>query len=159
MRNTVTAVFEQDSQVERAADAIKKHGYDREELSIMRQHQGEDGDGEIKEGKKDNISGGLMTGGAIGGLAGVLAGAGTIAIPGLGILAAIGPIAGLFSGAAAGGLIGGLVDLGIPEKDSKDYERHLREGNTLIAVKSNEDDVQDLTEILKDYGGHDIRIH
>lgn len=161
MSNRVTAVFEEDGQVEKVAEAIKNHGYDSEQLSIMRQHgETEDGDGEVREGGKDNMSGGLMTGGAIGGLAGILAGAGTIAIPGLGILAAAGPIAGLFSGAAAGGLIGGLVDLGIPEKDSADYENHIKQGNTLISIKSDrEGDVHDLTEILKDYGGQHIRVH
>lgn len=62
---------------------------------------------------------GATTGGVLGGTLGVLAGIGSLAIPGLGPLIAAGPIMAALSGAAAGAALGGitgaLVGLGIPE--------------------------------------------
>jgi hypothetical protein len=52
---------------------------------------------------------GAVTGGAIGGTIGLLAGIGTLAIPGLGPFIAAGPIMAALSGAAAGATAGGLA--------------------------------------------------
>jgi hypothetical protein len=38
-------------------------------------------------------------------------------------------------GAAGGGIVGGLVGAGIAEKRAKDYEKGLREGGVLVAVR------------------------
>ena len=61
-----------------------------------------------------------------------------IAIPGLGIAAA-GPITGLIGGAATGGIIGGLIDLGIPEEESKRYETDVREGKVVFTMQTDEE--------------------
>jgi hypothetical protein len=66
---------------------------------------------------------GAAGGGVLGGTLGVLAGIGTLAIPGLGPFIAAGPImaglAGLGVGGAVGGLIGALEGMGIPEYEAK----------------------------------------
>lgn len=81
---------------------------------------------------------GAVTGGAIGGALGLLAGIGTLAIPGLGAFIAAGPImaalSGIAAGAAAGGIVGALVGMGIPEYEAKAYENKLKGGGYLIAV-------------------------
>jgi hypothetical protein len=81
---------------------------------------------------------GVTTGGAIGGALGVLAGAGLLAIPGLGPVLAAGPImaglAGLGVGGAVGGLTGALVGMGIPEFEAKRYEGRLQQGGILLSV-------------------------
>jgi hypothetical protein len=81
---------------------------------------------------------GGVTGGVIGGVLGVLTGIGTLAIPGLGLLVAAGPIMATLSGVAAGGVVGGvvgaLVGLGIPEIEARAYEGKIRSGNILLAV-------------------------
>jgi hypothetical protein len=41
----------------------------------------------------------------------------------------------LGAGAAGGGIIGGLIGVGIGEKRAKDYEKGLREGGILVAVR------------------------
>ena len=62
---------------------------------------------------------GAGIGGALGGAAGLLAGLGLLAIPGLGPVVAAGWLAalavGAAAGAAAGGLVGALVSAGVPE--------------------------------------------
>ena len=81
---------------------------------------------------------GAAVGGTVGAIAGALAMAGTLAIPGVGIVLA-GPLAaalaGLGAGAAAGGLVGTLIGAGIPEEHAKLYEADLKNGGILVAVK------------------------
>src|ERR1700744_1626314 len=70
---------------------------------------------------------GLGVGAALGWLAGI----GALAIPGLGPFIAAGPIMAALGGAAvvgtAGGLIGGLVGMGMPEFEAKRYDAKVRE--------------------------------
>jgi hypothetical protein len=72
---------------------------------------------------------GLGVGAAVGWLAGI----GALAIPGVGPFIAAGPIMAALGGAAvgtaAGGIIGALVGLGIPEFEAKRYDAKIREGN------------------------------
>src|SRR5258706_11565847 len=80
---------------------------------------------------------GVTAGGAIGGTLGLLAGIGTLAIPGVGPFIAAGPImatlAGAGAGAAAGGLIRALVGMGIPEDEAKRYEGRVEDGGILLS--------------------------
>jgi hypothetical protein len=97
---------------------------------------------------------GAVTGGAIGGTVGLLAGIGTLAIPGLGPFIAAGPIMAALSGAAAGatagGVVGALVGLGIPEYEAKAYEERVKKGGYLVAVHVEDGDrgkaVRDIME-------------
>lgn len=86
----------------------------------------------------EGATAGASAGGILGGTLGLLAGIGTLAIPGLGPLVAAGPIlatlSGFAVGAAVGGVAGALIGLGIPEYEAKIYESRLQEGNILIAV-------------------------
>jgi len=87
---------------------------------------------------------GAVTGGAIGGTLGLLAGIGTLAIPGVGPFIAAGPImaglAGIAAGATAGGIVGALVGLGIPEYEAKAYEDRIKAGGYLIAAHAADHD-------------------
>jgi hypothetical protein len=86
----------------------------------------------------EGTTAGVVTGGAIGGTLGLLAGIGALAIPGVGPFIAAGPImvalAGLGVGGTVGGLIGALVGLGIPEYEAKRYEGRIKEGGILLSV-------------------------
>ena len=60
-------------------------------------------------------------------------------------------------GAAAGGLTGALVGLGIPEYEAKQYEGKILKGNILISVHTEtSDEVDRAKEILKREGAEDI---
>lgn len=91
----------------------------------------------------EGAAAGGSTGGIIGGILGLLAGIGTLAIPGVGPFIAAGPIMAALSGAAAGaavgGLIGTLVGLGLPEIEAKRYESKLKEGHVLVSVHTEDE--------------------
>jgi hypothetical protein len=81
---------------------------------------------------------GATAGGALFGSLAVLAGAGALAIPGIGLLIAAGPLlaglAGLGVGGAIGGLGGALVGMGLQEDEAKRYVSHVGAGKTLVVV-------------------------
>src|SRR5258708_39668018 len=104
---------------------------------------------------------GVATGGAVGGTLGLLAGIGTLAIPGLGPFIAAGPImgalAGLGVGGAVGGIVGALVGLGIPEYEAKRYEGRVKDGGVLLSVHCDtSEQIKRAKDLLKSTGADDI---
>ena len=160
MMKTIVATFSNYSDAQRAAHAVKEKGLRTDDISIVTK-QGERVDSEDSQytdntmtmsqqgGRTDNISDGVLTGGILGGLAGILLGAGSMVIPGLGVIAAAGPITGLLSGAVTGSIVGGLVDLGIPEDEGKFYEDQIRQGKVLFSMKTEDENITKITSILK----------
>ena len=131
-----------------------------------RQEERKSGDTEIseelsgdKKEVKDNISDGVITGGILGSLAGLLIGAGSMVIPGLGIIAAAGPITGVLAGGAAGAVIGGLIDLGIPEHRSKAYETDIKAGKILFSMKADKENIEQIGEILRKHGAVSVETY
>lgn len=162
MSRTVVGVFESYEMAEKAATQIKDRGLRTDDISIVAKNLSDnnnrDGD-EVSMSKgpiNDNISDGVVTGGILGGLAGLLIGAGSMVIPGLGIIAAAGPITGLLSGAVTGGIVGGLVDLGIPESKSRQYESDIKSGKVLFSMKTDDDKVSNVTNILYENGAKSV---
>lgn len=86
---------------------------------------------------------GMGAGAAIGGTAGVLAGLGLLAVPGIGPLLAAGPIAvgimGAISGLGIGIVAGSLVSYGIPRQEAQALEEHVKSGSILVTVHCGED--------------------
>jgi hypothetical protein len=104
---------------------------------------------------------GAVAGGVLGGSLGLLAGIGALAIPGLGIFIAAGPILGALSGTSVGGglglIIGALIGAGIPEYEAKKYEAGLKSGNILLSVHINTDiEKKRAVDILKKDGARNI---
>ena len=103
---------------------------------------------------------GAVTGGALGGLGGLLVGLGALAIPGIGPVVAGGAVAtalattaaGGVIGAAAGGITGGLVGLGIPENRARVYNDRLNRGDYLVIVDGTDEEVRHAEAILKRHG-------
>ncbi|HHX18755.1 MAG TPA: hypothetical protein GX727_07845 [Clostridium sp.] len=146
MAKTIVGIFNNEDNAQRAAEQIKEQGLRTDDISIVARKNDE---GNTMEMKNDNISNGVVTGGILGGAAGLLIGAGSMVIPGLGIIAAAGPIAGLLSGAVTGGIVGSLIDLGIPEDRSEKYEADVREGKILFSMKADEDKIDEISTILR----------
>ena len=66
-------------------------------------------------------------------------------------------MAALAGAAAAGGLTGALIGMGIPEYEAKRYEGKVKDGNILISVHTEECNERDRAKkILEDSGAVDI---
>ncbi|HHY71367.1 MAG TPA: hypothetical protein GX519_06955 [Thermoanaerobacterales bacterium] len=159
MVKTVIGVFDSYDQAEKAVAKLRQSGYDTNEISIVAKgkqgRNGDDDEGSTTLGMS-TVAGGTTTGGVLGGLAGLAMGAGALAIPGFGPIIATGPIAGLLSGAATGGLAGGLIDWGIPEEQGRHYEGEVKKGKILAAVRTHEQKIDNAAEVLKQNGANDV---
>jgi hypothetical protein len=84
-----------------------------------------------------------------------------LATPGRAPLLASGPIAAALGGAlgeaglgaAASGLIGVLMEMGVSEEEAKRYEEQIRQGNVLITVRAANESEADRVASIMDVGG------
>jgi hypothetical protein len=103
---------------------------------------------------------GASIGTIIGGGAGLLAGIGALAIPGIGPIVAAGwlvaALTGAGAGAAAGGLLGSLTGAGVPEERAHVYAEGVRRGSTLVTVRADDARVTEAEAIMGRYNPVDV---
>jgi hypothetical protein len=91
-------------------------------------------------------------GGLAGGAAGLLAGLGMIAIPGIGPVVAAGWLvttaAGAAVGALAGGVISTLTTAGVDEIDAHYYAETVRRGGSVVSVRATDEQVPTVEAIM-----------
>jgi hypothetical protein len=95
---------------------------------------------------------GAVVGGVLGGGAGLLAGIGALAIPGVGPVVAAGwliaTLAGAGVGAASGGLVGSLTGAGVSREEAHVYSEGVKRGSSLVTVRVDEADAPRVESIL-----------
>lgn len=165
---TVIGVFRSREQAEKALEELNREGFSENEISMVARDErkgegGRDrGRGRQQRGAgfdDQDVSEGVATGGAVGGVGGLLASAGALAVPGVGPVLALGPLAATLSGAVAGGVAGGLIDWGIPEERGQYFEEEVRKGRVLAAVRSVEERVDRAANVLRRNGAQDVESH
>ncbi len=162
MTHMILGLFTDSKNAGEAISELKQKGYTKD-ISVLAQDYDQSNPNltEIKQDVSDGTAVGATAGGALGGLAALLVGITSVAIPGLGIL--YGPLVALFSvaggaatGALAGGLVGALVDLGISDATAKLYEERIRSGEVLVAVSTTENTGQEVRTILEQHGVEEL---
>lgn len=152
----ITAIFKSRDLAAEATSRVEAAGFDTETISIIGQHDKNSRSDTRSSFTNDNVSDGTTNGTLIGGLAGMIIGFGAIAVPGLGAVAAAGPIAGLISGAITGGVVGAMIDLGIPEREAAEYEQDLNIGKLLWSMEVDDAYAEDVRQILRDCGAERV---
>jgi len=163
MSKAVFCIAKTQTQAEAIVDQLKMAGFSYDDISVLFPD---------KQGSKDfahehhtkapeGAAAGAGAGGVVGGTLGLLAGIGSLAIPGVGPFIAAGPIMAALSGAAVGaavgGLTGALIGLGIPEYEAKRYEGKIRKGNILISVHTEDsNEASRVKEIFEQNNAEDI---
>ena len=98
--------------------------------------------GDPEQGASTGAGTGASLGTVLGGGAGLLAGLGMLAIPGVGPIVAAGwliaTLTGAGVGAAAGGLVGSLTGAGVSEADAQVHAEGVRRGGTLVTVRTDD---------------------
>lgn len=162
-QNLVSAVFDSQSEAERAVSDLRNAGVNDSAMSIVAQHDGKNTttDGAGDEETKSFI-GKVAAGAGVGTLLGIAA----LAIPGVGPLAAAGAIAaaavpgaavtGAAIGAATGGLAKVLTDHGVGDEDARYYEERVGGGGVFVSVNTTDAGITPdaATDILYRHGGH-----
>ncbi|MFC2949873.1 low temperature-induced protein [Virgibacillus sediminis] len=155
-KKIIGGVFSSVDTTERAIRELKNHGYGANDISVFAQDKNKVNviEDETNTGVSTNDEGrgknagkgagiGAASGGVLGGLGGLVAGLGMLAIPGIGQIAAAGPLVSALTGAGVGagggGIVGALVGAGIPEEHAKQYEGYLKDGKIIVLVEADEE--------------------
>ncbi len=140
-KNTaVFGIYVSQLDAENAVHGLKLAGFRSTDISILFPDNSGTKDLALEKNTKapEGTAAGAGGGAVVGGILGWLAGIGALAIPGLGIFVAAGPLMAMLSGIGVGGVIGGitgaLAGLGTPEYEAKRYEGRIRKGGILLSV-------------------------
>ncbi|HUZ73023.1 MAG TPA: hypothetical protein VMU87_08550 [Stellaceae bacterium] len=118
-------------------------------------------DGRYETTGKSNAGSDAVTGAtigtAVGGGAGLLAGLGLLAIPGVGpvvaagwlVATAVGAVVGAGAGAATGGLVGSLTGAGVSKDHAHIYAEGIRRGGTLVTARVEDSRVAAVESIIR----------
>ena len=144
-------------QAERVVHALEAAGVPHDDISLVSGDKERSGTaGATGAGDTATATGsgtGATIGTVLGGGAGLLAGLGSLAIPGVGPIVAAGwliaTLTGAGVGAAAGGLLGSLTGAGVDEADARGYAEHVGRGGTLVTVRANDEDAAQVEYILE----------
>ncbi|MGN1098644.1 MAG: hypothetical protein ACI4SS_07095 [Clostridia bacterium] len=99
MEKTITALFDTTEEIEAARSAARANGAEADKISVCRAIE------PASFGGKNTV-----TGLAVGAAAGTALGMGATLLENMGMISAIGPVAGLISGAVVGAIVGGFMD-------------------------------------------------
>jgi hypothetical protein len=182
MSRTVTRLFDHHTDAIQAVDELERAGISHDRISLVsnnsdnwhagHQHSGDtdgrggplgDRNGDGENDVADGAGKGAATGGLIGGGAGLLAGLGMLAIPGLGPVVAagwlastaVGAAAGAAAGGATGGLLGALKEAGHSDEEANVYSEGVRRGGTLVSVRADDAEADRIEQILNGRRGVD----
>lgn len=153
---TVVGVFRDEEKAHEAVSALRQAGFRDEQISVVGQRRDQQ-TGETAQGS--HAGGGAAVGAAAGaGIAGLWSLGATFGmIPGIGPILAVGPIAAALisaaGGAVAGGIIGSLAGMGIPEEEAKYYESEVKAGRVLVTVQA-DGRYDEAWSILERYGAY-----
>jgi uncharacterized membrane protein len=172
MKKFIMGVFPSREDAEKAIHHLHKElKIDKDEISyVYKNTEGSIEEVPIKEVSSDTPDEGARKGAKVGGTIGALAGIAAVAgfIPPVGPLIASGSLAtmlgfttavgtttiGAVTGAAAGGLIGALMNIGIGEEKARRYADRVEAGDILVSVHTDKD--ADTAKVMTQYGAVDI---
>ena len=165
MAKAVFCIATSEVQAEAIVSDLKKAGFSDNDISVL--FPDKTGTKDFAHEQHTKAPEGAVTGastlGMVGGALGWLAGIGALAVPGVGVFIAAGPIMAALSGAAVGAAVGGiggaLIGMGIPEYEAKRYEGKIRQGNILISVHSDTPlHARQAKDIFQKAGADDIAV-
>jgi len=145
MTQTLTSLYDSYNDAKTTVGDLEAAGVGKDQISLVANNTAGDAIMTTKEGNEagTGAEAGAAFGGILGGGAGLLAGLGMLAIPGVGpvvaagwlVATAAGAAGGAAVGGAGGGLIGAMTGNGIPEEDANIYAEGVRRGGTLVTAR------------------------
>jgi len=159
MAKTIVGLFDTFAHAQAAVNDLISAGFNRDDISVVANnasgefgtHDGHHDGVNVSQAGGDAVKG-AVKGGMYGGLTALAATVALALIPGVGPIAAIGPLSAFLGGAAlgatAGGILGGLTGLGVPEHEAGYYAEGIRRGGTLVTIHADDARANEATSIL-----------
>jgi len=153
MGKTIVGLFDDFDEAQSVVNDLESAGFARNDISVVSNNSTSRFDGSASSSTASNAGhragsalggavGGAAEGAVIGGATGLAASLALLLIPGIGPIAAFGPLAATLSGASlgavGGGIIGGLSGLGIPKDEAGYYAEGVRRGGTLVTLTTDD---------------------
>jgi hypothetical protein len=162
MATLVTGLFKSRETAERAIEDLVHYGYPRDDISLLLSEatRGREFGLSMATKAPEGAATGATIGGVVGAVAAGLVALGVIVVPGIALMAAgpvVATLAGLGAGAAAGGVTGALIGLGIPEHEAKFYNEEIEKGGILLGVYAHDDRRDQARKILEAAGAEKVK--
>jgi hypothetical protein len=169
---TLVALYHSFEKAHRAVEELVRNGVSRDRISVVASdasgHYAKEYGTRADASTNDAVTAGqgAAFGAASGGVIGILAGLGALALPGIGPVVAAGPLVaaltggvlGVAAGAPTGGVVAALVHTNkITQEEAELYAEGVRRGDTLLSVEADDTMTVKVREILDRYDPLDIR--
>ncbi|HEX5323151.1 MAG TPA: general stress protein [Capsulimonadaceae bacterium] len=167
MAKTVVGLFDNYVDAQNAVQDLLSSGYDRKYVSVVANDVVRHPSVVVSEASEaethmtdSGVAQGAGAGAVAGGIAGLIVGLGAMAVPGIGPLLVVGPLAGMLIGAGlglvVGGLLGALIDVGVPQQEAEYYAEGVRRGGTLVILQAADIDAERSMDILDRHNAVDV---
>jgi hypothetical protein len=155
----VVATYDLQEKAEEALQILSDAGVPHEHVSLIAQQVKGAGAEAASLQMGDRTEAVAAKGAGIGGLVGLLLGAPLLAIPGVGLVLAAGPIAMGLTGALVGGFLGAMQGWGVEPDHIDAYEERVRAGKTLVIVTGAPRDVAQAVRLLQTTDALSVETH
>lgn len=167
MEHSVVGVYKTLGKAEAAVRSLGDGGFPIQKVSIIAQHLEDDRRVHGYVTACDMAKSAATTGAWLGGIFGLLVGAAFLWVPGVGPLVVVGSLAsillggieGAVAGAAATGVLGWLVGLGISKEKILKYEEAVKAGKFLVIAHGPAEGVKKAREILTGSKPDQLDVH
>lgn len=160
-------VFSNRYDAEGALQELYAEGFPMSQVSVISRET--DKPIPVSRKAQDSTNMGAIAGGTVGGTLGLLVGLGTAAaiIPGVGPVVLLGAAATALAttlttgviGATAGGLIGALMNYGVPERQANYYRDRIEAGEFFLIIEATEADIRQAEAILSRWNVQSLRTY
>jgi uncharacterized membrane protein len=151
---TYTHLYDSHEEAAATVRALEAAGVPHEDISIVANNaDNRHFVGDPPADHTNEAGAGATLGILLGGGAGIAAGLGLLAIPGVGPVVAAGwlvsTLAGAGVGAAGGGLLGALIHHGVPDQHAHVYAEGVRRGGALVTVRADDTRAAQIESVLE----------
>jgi len=146
VQRTITRLYDNYDDARSVVYDLEQAGIPHSDISLVANSDahGRHAGSPVEKSTGTGAGAGAVAGGLLGGGAGLLAGIGALAIPGIGPVVAAGwlvaTLAGAGVGAASGGLVGSLTGAGVSRDEANVYSEGVKRGGSLVTVRVDEAD-------------------
>ncbi len=153
MKPHIVATFDSPDKAEHAFYALQAY-VNRDDISIVHMNDDRTKSSDLSA---DTVADGIGIGSLVGGGIGLAIGMSTLLVPGIGPILAAGPLFATLAGSTAGGIAGGLIDLGINRYTAETMASHVERGLVVMTIAVPNPALREpITEMLRVYGAIDI---